>query len=625
LKLSDSIIGNGDTTSNVTGKQNGAASSIEARKDGVKQEPFNGNSSTNHIQTNVNDNEHMNKPSLQLPTTDFCDNFQKKCNAEDELHESQRLKSTLWNGTKCESFQSRYGYGMILEYMLLQDKKIVQKCLSSFVGNGSTLPVHGVVISIGMKGPIHQIPYCFELHQQRQRLISFVSTLQKMDSTKIHNSNDRKQDLELMLLSLITDDDCLKTNEQFDAEYGHDFNIDKGLLLGGKNNKPKLFPKKFPFKEKKRRKKHVSVGEDISKNIISTALVSTTATSSEIARIVSDQMQALSIAETDMNVRSYSRLTKNSLGAKADRTSGFIKSPSRGNKRLARDLVGFEYSAKQPTQNFNHTPSELSSSVSGKFSYSSDITSVTATSMSAESSVTSSIPTLSGPSRDSSANKKHFRRNKVISAALVNQRSKFQTGFDPFAVEESTARDEKPHDKEEIGNMLSKADAGIMKATISGGAFDKGEFPETNIEGTSPVKTQAVADYVPGSRKLFITLALNEDLSCTYSGNKLTSCAVQGIIQLLMKSDSTAFVPFLCRVFDSEKHVESIEHNEKYANDISLERNSEDEWAYQFIVTLPKSDNYYPILKYMCSKSLIPVPLVSHHYKVHSYQIIFCV
>lgn len=573
----------------------------------VEQEISQEKSKTSDAQSTVNDNEHVPVPFAYSDDSPVW--FHKLCMEEDKLFDIHPFH----DGSRCDTYRSKNG--VTLEYILIKDAAIVQTCLSRMLNlakgsNRNRLPIHGIIIVIGVKGPVHQIPYYSAIDEMKQRLTKFASTFRMINFSETAHTRNLKGDVELMLLSLIMDQDSLKTNEQFYAEYGNDFDVETDEFLNRKSNKPKLFPKKFTFKDKRRRRKHESAAEeDISKNIISTALVSSSAPSSEIARIISDQMKALSLAETDMNIKGYSRASKRSFGGKTDRMPILIKSPSRGSRRLARDLVGFEYSARL-SQHFNPTPYE-SSSINGKISHVSDVTSVTATTMSTDSSVASYIPTLSGPSRDSSTNKKYFRRNKVISASLINKQLNMEKGFDPFAVEEATTSRVNV-----LGNVISGdqesmsvAASNTVDSTVSLDSPAMRALPEAKIDGDSSLKTISKTAYIPGSRKLFITLALNEDLSCTYAGNKLTHCAVQGIIQVLMKSESTAFVPFLCRMFDSETHIESIEHNEKYANNISHERASGDEWSHQFVVTLPKADNYYPVLKYLCSKKVVPVPL----------------
>jgi hypothetical protein len=601
------LVENGHTGIDRNGDTNGALPLSGILKTDVEQHSSNEPSKTSDAQAIVNDNEHL---PLSFPySNDLSDLLHKLCIEEDKLHSIHTFHKKVDNRSRCDTYTSKNG--LTLEYILLQDQTLVQKCLSSFLklAKGSTtslLSIHGIVIAIGVKGPVHQIPYCFATYEHKQRLAKFASTFSFSES---FHTRDQKRDLELMLLSLIMDHDSLKTNEQFDAEYGNDYDFETDPFLDRKSNKPKLFPKKFSFKDKRRRRKQDLAEEDISKNVISTALVSSSAPSSEIARIVSDQMQALSLAESDMNIHGYSKMLKHSLGGKSDRVSILTKSPSRGTRRLARDLVGFEYSAR-PYQPFNPISYE-SPSINGKITHASDGTSVTAITMSTDSSVASSIPILSGPSRDSSINKKHFRRNKVISASLMNKQSNFEKGFDPFAVEETITGGGKDLGKLINSDLESTTASSIVDSVVSLGSPVERALPDAKVDIDPSLKTTPRAGYVPGSRKLFITLALNEDLSCAYVGNKLTHCAVQGIIQILMKSESTAFVPFLCQLFDSEMHIESIEHNEKYANNISHERVPGNEWAYQFIVTLPKADNYYPVLKYMCNKKVVPVPLVS--------------
>jgi hypothetical protein len=228
-----------------------------------------------------------------------------------------------------------------------------------------------------------------------------------------------------------------------------------------------------------------------------------------------------------------------------------------------------------------------------------------------------------------------MRRNKVLAASVSYQQSaswsnalsvrrtsqspqheSSQGGFDHFG---KNANDIRNGPSNGYGNRSTENSPGIQSnefenpidVGISQSDFSSPSRYKAKSKGTKAVKTPPKSPYIPGSRKLFTTIALNEDLACTYRGSKLTSCAVQGIVQLQMRSQSTAFVPFVVRVFDKEEHIETIEENEQYANNLSKERRPEDEWTNKFIVTLPKADSYYPILKYTCSNKVIPVPLVS--------------
>ena len=129
--------------------------------------------------------------------------------------------------------------------------------------------------------------------------------------------------------------------------------------------------------------------------------------------------------------------------------------------------------------------------------------------------------------------------------------------------------------------------------------------------------------YIPGSRKLFVSIALNEDLSCTYRNSKLSSYSVEGAVQILLKSDSTAFVPFTVVLKDVYDYIESLIENKKYASVMSKEGyDHEGHMAskHEFLVTLPRYDHWFDILKYKCKSTLLPVPLVSRKLGYHYLQ-----
>ena len=555
--------------------------------------------------------------------------LQALCIAENRRYQQKRNATKDSNVLK--SFTTRSG--MNVEYIFIRDVKLAQKCISSFhaianVGSFMNLPIHGIVIALGVTGSPHSAMFLPQTQSLHKRMIEFSSALRsiKLCSNK-ELQQKQKVDLEIMLLSILMDDESLKTNAQFDAEYGNFADNEEQTELDIKASKPKLSRKKFSFKDKKRRRRK-DEGEDVSKNVASTALISSSAPSSEVARIISDQMQVLAISEKNMNLVGYKNAAKMYATGKTERVSGYMKSPSRVSRRLGKDLVGFDFEPSS-ANSFNPVPFE-SQSIYGSSSYASDATSVTVTSMSTDSSVTSYIPTLSGPSRDSSNNKRQLRRNKVIAASVSSQQSKSwsqalatrRTGqlqqestqgkFDPFWSNADESINEDSGKSAKNGSRLHPN--GFQNPISSGspqGGFSSTTGQKGNTKEIDTAKTPPKSHYMPGSRKLFTTIALNEDLACTYRGSKLTACLVQGIVQLQMRSQSTAFVPFVVRVFDAEEHIETVEENVQFANDLSSERHPRDEWAHKFIVTLPKADTYYPILKYTCSNKLVPVPLVS--------------
>jgi len=554
--------------------------------------------------------------------------FQACCIAEESDNQQKRNSSKIQGDTLSSYIPKN---GMDIEYILVKGKNLAQKCISSFqkIDNVANFPIRGIIIAIGVTGASRSAKFGLQTQSLRKRMMEFAASLRSIKLCSDEEMQQRQKiDLETILLSLLMDDESLKTNLQFDAEFGNVVDSEAHAEIDAKASKPKLFPKKFSFKEKRKRRRRKDEGEEVNKMFASTALISSSAPSSEVARIISDQMQVLCLEEKDMNLVGY----KNATG-KTERVSTFAKSPTRASRRFGKDLVGFDF-VPISGNSFNPIPME-SHSIAGSASFVSDTTSVTASTISTDSSATGYIPTLSGPSRDSSYTKRQMRRNKVLAASVSYQQSaswsnalsvrrtsqspqheSSQGGFDHFG---KNANDIRNGPSNGYGNRSTENSPGIQSnefenpidVGISQSDFSSPSRYKAKSKGTKAVKTPPKSPYIPGSRKLFTTIALNEDLACTYRGSKLTSCAVQGIVQLQMRSQSTAFVPFVVRVFDKEEHIETIEENEQYANNLSNERRPEDEWTNKFIVTLPKADSYYPILKYTCSNKVIPVPLVS--------------
>jgi hypothetical protein len=59
-------------------------------------------------------------------------------------------------------------------------------------------------------------------------------------------------------------------------------------------------------------------------------------------------------------------------------------------------------------------------------------------------------------------------------------------------------------------------------------------------------------------------------------------------------------------------HIASMQENKKFADDISdsLVHTNEDA-DHKFTVSVPKSESYFPVLRYKCIPDLRPVPIVS--------------
>ena len=68
---------------------------------------------------------------------------------------------------------------------------------------------------------------------------------------------------------------------------------------------------------------------------------------------------------------------------------------------------------------------------------------------------------------------------------------------------------------------------------------------------------------------------------------------------------------------DPAGHVESLQENKKYADDLTASSGAPDGSAiHKFAVSVPKGENYFPVLRYKCAGDLRPVPIVSERRSV---------
>jgi hypothetical protein len=117
-----------------------------------------------------------------------------------------------------------------------------------------------------------------------------------------------------------------------------------------------------------------------------------------------------------------------------------------------------------------------------------------------------------------------------------------------------------------------------------------------------------------GPPKVLVNVALNEDLTCFYKLSKLSSCSVEGVIQVQVRSNIDQGVPFFLLIRDPSKCIQSIQENKKFADSMAdtLPLNHRAMKSdHMFTISVPKADDYFPVMRYKCSNDLRPVPIVS--------------
>ena len=85
-------------------------------------------------------------------------------------------------------------------------------------------------------------------------------------------------------------------------------------------------------------------------------------------------------------------------------------------------------------------------------------------------------------------------------------------------------------------------------------------------------------------------------------------------LQVQVKSTAPQGVPFFLLLRDPSKHIQSLQENKKFVDNMAetlAHDPDEDKPNHQFSVSVPKADNYFPVMRYKCGSELRPVPIVS--------------
>lgn len=500
-------------------------------------------------------------------------------------------------------------------YVVIKDQDLIGRILSSFQPmkdkkDFEAISMDAIILSIVLEGSNGGV-----YHSDGE--IMLQDFVEQTKSLHVCADNDtaaiQRRHLELMMLSCLMDDNSLITNAQFESKYSQ---IDDSEAEMIQSATMRTLPKRKRFSLAERRKRNEKENiERVSQTAASTTLVSSTATSADIARVLTEQMQVLSIAETNLNLAQYQgKASKRNVKLSSERTFTAGRSPVRmiGRKsgRLRHstvgDMTGFDFIEGASTSD------------------SSDATTVTLST--ATSSSSGFMPKLSGPNRDKVSSKRHnlLRKNKLLSNTLTSSMMAASTerNFNPFKDEQEEGMfSPKAINENGYANGMTSVTETKKKMPMSFAESPMSPIPIASPFGLFPPQNQSTklkrvtpaksirSEYVPGSRKLFTMLALNEDFTCSYRNSKMQSCSVDGTVQVQLKSESTAFVPFSVLVRDSMGHIEKLEENTELVNDISKELTKNEDWGYKFIVTLPKPDVYFPILKYKCTAKVSPIPL----------------
>jgi hypothetical protein len=479
-----------------------------------------------------------------------------------------------------EVFRPLKGHGIGLHYRVIKDPKSLSILVPLiFESSRATATpnkvvesdVSGVIMCIGMSG----LPSCVvtsPLHysiSQRMR-----DCLQILAKTGTKDMNSAKT---LMTTLLLTEDEDKMTNLMADG-------LRSSLLDDDKKMRTRRRRKRTAkLKSKGVRSNDHDDDFDILTN------------SADKARIMVERLQVLSVAETGTIFKKFE-------GRANDEKS------SKKRRKAAADLDGFDYNGEK----MGSTGRRFSNNDAGSGSGNSKGPLL----QSIRDSKRPSIPrqsrnklgSLSAPGKGAPGKDTRLQRSSNDSGAGNNRKRNSRMGSgDMTAFSSFDSLGSNAFNESEASPTMAPTGVhpGRGSRNIIGNANSVGDGTVSTASETT-MESNLANDATP---RFQINVALNEDLTCFYKLSKMSACSVEGVIQVQVKSNTQSGFPFHLSIRDPLRHIQSIQENKKFAE--ITDKAADDDADHLFTVTVPKGDNYFPVMKYKCANELRPVPIVS--------------
>lgn len=494
----------------------------------------------------------------------------------------------------------------------------------------------GVLICVGMSG----LPYGHCSSSLQYGLSQRVNDCIGLLSSKRMGCADVTAAKTILSTLLVTEDEGRKTNEVADAAYTTaipESGEDTGLKSGGHAHKK---GSAFTIGSGKRLRISTKIGKNM--NFAAGLLnrtgvsgetnlhVGESSTSNELARALLDRLTVLSVAENDSFLQPY-KTSGQQRKANLDLTgnkSRFRKRKTDVNTNA--DLDAFDYKGpalnssssnnqnRRPRWRQGHFPSSSSAPAnvsSNTFNNNGGGGLVLSTTPSIQSTA-STATTASGTNKSvaSTSTAKVFRQHKsdahtssrrnravpTLSAprgdgATSSRRGSTTSREDPAPAEDDVRSRRPAKNQGNSGRRVAVVEP--QSATSNNSKLAGGDGGMEDASETSR-----------SAQRLQVNIALNEDLTCSYKFSKMTSCSVEGVIQVQVKTNVRYIAPFHMDVRDPSQHILTLQENKKFADD-TLPSTGGVPGNRSFTITVPKADNYFPLIRYKCSSELRPVPI----------------
>jgi hypothetical protein len=577
---------------------------------------------------------------------------------EDEkyLFGGSRNANAKTNDFVTQIFRPQKCHGIALQYHLIRDRKLFSSFLVPLILNSSKVSAHstgiemkevtGVIFCVGMGGgPVatfgvgtSSLTYSLS-HRMKKSLgilCNDTTTTSIMNNKKRSNvTSPGVMDLtlarSLLTTLLLTDDEDRMVNSVVNGEHRIDINQEDQFTK-------RL--RKLGSKKKNSQPEMGSGGNDEENPL--------QANSADQARIFVERMAVLSVCSSDSMLRKYEnrQAAKDAAG----------KSGKKRTRKLAKDadLDGFNFKGEKRSTSLsnidisNHIYENANVDANANNNGGDDV------SVSAGSTFTSmSQLSLKGPKKDTAAKSANIR-NRLQSPGLLAFNSKDSRNRRTSLEEPSPGRNRNLVGRRtksmmdgmegvvgggngqtnnfSMGPSADSFDTGISFASTARspqGSVGSRNFSTPSRQHFDPFSENmgypnaamtpasdnafgqqdlAIMQGAAGGTKALINVALNEDLTCFYKLSKLSSCSVEGVVQVQVRSNVDRTVPFQLLIKDPSNYIHTIQENKMHARSVIDKMKNSD---FAFAVSVPKADEYFPVMRYKCRDDLRPVPIVS--------------
>uniref|UniRef100_A0A7S4AWU2 MHD domain-containing protein n=1 Tax=Pseudo-nitzschia australis TaxID=44445 RepID=A0A7S4AWU2_9STRA len=516
------------------------------------------------------------------------------------------------NAFATQIFRPKKCHGIAMQYHLIRDRKQLSSFLVPLILSSSKLhssktnnataaaaptagfemkEVAGVIFCVGMGGGpsaafgVGTSPLTYSLSHRMKKCLYLLCG---QTATETSDANIKRRNTGLNLVSarsllttlLLTDDEDRMVNSVVNGEQRVEINQED------------QFTRRMSTINSKRRSRQQGMEGDgdgespLQEN------------SADQARIIVERLAVLSVYDTDSILRKY----ENRKAAKYTASTG--KSGKKRLRKFARDadLDGFDFRGETRSSSTSNLDRNATNNSGGKAGGVDDI------SVSARSTFTNtSNLTLKGPKKDTASRTSINRSRQPITPGLLASSSKDSNSISRTGGRRNMHGRRSSIEQEYLDRNLSSSFVSPLRTPQ--GSVTSRNYQNQGLQHFDPFSGDPTGTGPSGGgtiAKALVNIALNEDLSCFYKVSKLSSCSVEGVIQVQARCNTDRAVPFSLLVRDPSKCIQSIQENKKYA-EISTDHTTKSDYA--FAVSVPKADEYFPVMRYKCGNELRPVPI----------------